>query len=53
MYQQSMKQMKANLLLQFSFASSLVIGILAITLLVLITTQLDRNVEQCGNTVLR
>ena len=40
-----MKHLKDNLLLQFSFASSLVIGMLAITLLVVITTQLDRNVE--------
>ncbi|MCH7620365.1 MAG: response regulator [Chloroflexi bacterium] len=40
-----MKHLKENLLVQFSLASFLIIGMLAITLSVVITTQLDHNVE--------
>ena len=40
-----MKHLKENLLVQFSLASFLIIGMLAITLSVVITTQLDRNIE--------
>lgn len=40
-----MKHLKDNLLVQFSLASFVIIGMLAIILSVVITTQLDRNVE--------
>ena len=40
-----MKHLKDNLLVQFSIASFLIIGMLAITLSVVIATQLDHNIE--------
>ena len=40
-----MKHLKDNLLVQFSVASFMIIGIIALTLSCVITAQLDRNVE--------
>ena len=40
-----MKHLKDNLLVQFSIASFLIIGMLAITLSVVIATQLEHNIE--------
>ena len=40
-----MKHLKDNLLVQFSLASFLIIGMLAITISAVITTQLDHNIE--------
>ena len=40
-----MKHLKDNLLVQFSLASFLIIGMLAIVLSAVITTQLDHNIE--------
>ena len=45
-WQESMKHLKENLLVQFSLASFLIIVMLAITLSAVITTQLDHNVER-------
>lgn len=40
-----MKHLKDNLLVQFSLASFLIIGMLAIVLSAVITTQLEHNIE--------